>query len=96
MKFRRKPETIDAVQWDGTYEMFHFICGYFIAIEVSPEKYKTRDRKTVFSFQDEKFVILNLSGKKEIRPGDWIIEDKNERIFTLRPQIFEQRYEKDV
>lgn len=77
-KFRKKPVTIEAVQFSGNNwnEIAKFI----------NTKYK--------AFCEERYIIIQtLEGNMRADPGDWIIRGVNGEYYPCKPEIFEKTYE---
>ncbi len=79
MKFRKKPVTIEAVQWNGanTEECYAF-CPPLLK-----ETYRANGKLT----------IPTLEGKMLCDTGDWIIKGVKGEFYPCKPDIFELTYE---
>jgi hypothetical protein len=91
MKFRRKPVTVDAVQFtnpDGPL----------------PEGIRREEARWAGSWSDQsffnkkygsiyKFFVDTLEGPLEIKVGDWIVTGIVGERFPVKPDIFVQTYE---
>lgn len=78
MKYRKKPITIEAVQWTGENikEIGHFTRG-----------------KAHYNVWLDTFEIKTLEGTMIANVGDYIIKDINGEFYFCKPDIFEQTYE---
>ncbi len=79
MKYRRKPEEVEAVLFDGNN--FDEI-GRFVGFEGSV----TGRKKTL--------GIKTFEGVKEVEPGDYIVKNNRDQLYPCKPDIFEALYEK--
>ena len=82
MKFRKKPITISAMQWDGTVE--------------SIDKINSRFGQDVKYYDDEDGVYvscLTLEGELTVSPNDWIIKGIKGEVYPCKPDIFSATYE---
>lgn len=80
LKFRRKPEVIEAVQLtDGTFDE----CLEFID-----------DRSICEENRDECCItIATLNGDIDAHSGDWIIKGALNEFYPCKPNIFTENYE---
>lgn len=79
MKYRKKPVTIEAVQWTGSNldELREFV----------PEEH--RNNKI-----HQPLGIKTLEGVMTISKGDWVIKGVKGEFYPCKPDIFEMTYEK--
>ena len=97
-KFRKKPVTIEAMLFDGTYAETHAV--YKWVEENTQGSYDTNnpaggvpesgvsiDARTGF------MVIATLEGEMQAKPGDWIIKGVQGEFYPCKPEIFEATYE---
>lgn len=95
MKYRKKPVEIEAMQWDGSEELYHFIAGHFGLKKIAANCYRdfTDDGQRVFAFEGGKFFIATLEGRMEVSPGDYVIEGVQGEFYPCKPDIFNQTYD---
>lgn len=79
MKFKKKPVTIDAIQWNGknTEEVLKFL-GESLTININA---------------DDDFKINTLEGTMTASVGDFIIKGVKGEFYPCKPDIFEQTYD---
>ena len=77
MKFRKKPVTIEAIQWtgDNTSEIGEFLAGVHWATS------------------GDNPVIPTLEGDMVVSLNDWIIKGVKGEFYPCKPDIFEATYE---
>lgn len=77
MKFRKKPVTVEAIQWDGnnTEEIGEFMDGIHWAMSGGNP------------------VIPTLEGDMVVSLNDWIIKGVKGEFYPCKPDIFETTYE---
>lgn len=80
MKYRKKPVTIEAIQWTGSNvdEMKDFV-----------------NDAGIISFCTGELLIKTLEGTMLAREGDYIIQGVNGEFYPCKPDIFEKTYEKE-
>lgn len=78
MKYRKKPITIEAVQWTGENikEIEHFTRG-----------------KTRYNLWLDTFEIKTLEGTMIANVDDYIIKGVKGEFYPCKPYIFKQTYE---
>lgn len=78
MKFKKKPVTIDAIQWNGenTEDVLKFL-GESLNVNVDADGFK----------------INTLEGTMTASVGDFIIKGVKGEFYPCKPDIFEQTYE---
>ena len=78
MKYRKKPVTIDAVQFNGVNhdEIADFCAPHTIENDV-----------------DFRLFIPTLEGKMTVRIGDWVIRGVKGEVYSCKPDIFALTYE---
>lgn len=85
-KFKKKPITIDAVQFDGNYPSSELL---FLGLNhekiVSIGKYDKNLRT---------LIIHTLEGDHTASSGDWIIKGVKGELYPCKPDIFALTYEK--
>ena len=80
-RFRKKPVVIEAVKWDNSMEVYHFL-------------YNWTPKPVVSAFHpDESLMIETLEGWLKASRGDWIIKGVKGELYACKPDIFEQTYE---
>ena len=84
MKFRMKPEVIEAFQWTGGPEQTE-----------NPEWIVTAMIMKQASIQKDplQLVLWTLEGVHQVNPGDWIIKGMGE-LRPMKNETFLQTYEK--
>ena len=85
-KYRKKPVTIEAVQWNG--DNAEEVLGFSMTGEnpIWGHDYRINsEEKTV--------LILTLEGEMTARVGDWIIRGISGEFYPCKPDIFEKTYE---
>lgn len=78
MKYRKKPVTIEAIQWDG----FNIdeICAFI--------------GETMASFDASgKMQIYTLEGTMTAQEGDYVIKGVQGEFYPCKPDIFAETYE---
>lgn len=85
MKFKKKPVTIEAVQWNGdnVSEILEFVNHSDIRIT----SYESE------GVQKEELFINTLEGSMHASEGDWIIKGVHGEFYPCKPDIFEETYE---
>lgn len=78
MKFRKKPVTIEAIQWNGEN-----------VIDV--DKFAGNEEK--IQHKNGELFIPTLEGVMKANLGDWIIKGVNGEIYPCKPDIFAKTYE---
>ena len=80
MKYRKKPVTIEAMQWTGTevckVELWRFAKGKW------------------FIDENDNLIIRTLEGNLKANVGDYIIKGVKGEIYPCKPDVFERTYEK--
>jgi len=82
--FRKKPVTIQAIQWTGenTKEVLDFIGRQITVGQVN-----------MFTGKVVDMDIPTLEGTMKATVGDWIIKGVKGEFYPCKPDIFEQTYE---
>lgn len=78
-KFRKKPVTIEAVQWDGNNVEEVFTLGGMRELETD--------------FLEEDLIVHTIEGDMRASKGDWIIKGVKGEIYPCKPDIFAETYE---
>jgi hypothetical protein len=83
-KFRKKPVTIEAIQWTG------------ICLEDAEDIGKQLGSEREITFTgDGTMYISTLEGVMAANKGDWIIKGVQGEIYPCKPDIFEETYGED-
>jgi hypothetical protein len=81
-KYRYKPVTVDAVEWEGSLPR---VIKGLLPFDVAPEWHVNDGGQLVITtFQNEEVCQL----------GDYVIKGTQGEIFSCKPDIFEEIYEK--
>lgn len=81
--YRKKPITIDAVQWDGYAETANEFIGEAYGTDW---EYETGGSTSI--------LIPTLEGNMLCREGDWIIRGVKGEFYPCKPDIFDATYDK--
>ena len=81
MKFSKKPDTIDAVQWliTNVPDIMVFL--------------NTTELRAVFTPDGLLLVIQTLHGERRVRPGQWIVQDAEGSCFSCSGEWLHARYD---
>jgi hypothetical protein len=82
--FRKKPVTIQAIQWDGSIKSGEQIAALLPAVSLHAEKDDPRPPR---------LSIVTLEGVMIARVGDWIIQGVAGEVYPCKPDIFAATYE---
>ena len=82
MKYRKKPVTVEAVQWDGTPEDATPIINWIL---------DTGERAA--HWDEGRIYINTLEGTMAAEPGDYVIRGVAGEFYPCKPDIFEATYE---
>lgn len=86
-KYRKKPVTIEAWQWNGETN-----------VDSAPDWLKAahKDFKAGFDWQmgTVHMSLSTLEGRHLASPSDFIIRGVEGEIYACKPEIFEKTYEK--
>lgn len=82
-KFRKKPETVDACQFDGNIRSL----DDFPISEVG--KFKLQSENGRYTI-----IIPAIDGYRKVLPGDWIIKNSNGEYYSCDNYTFTMVYEK--
>lgn len=85
MKFKKKPVTIEAIQWTGENiaEIIEFVKGD-VRIDAESNDGQTSRRE---------LHINTLEGVMHASKGDWIIKGVQGEFYPCKPDIFEKTYD---
>lgn len=87
MKYRKKPVTIEAVQWIPN-ERGSRLGGWPKSKAWAPAK------KWLVSSVDLSLYIPTLEGEMKCKPGDYVIKGVRGEFYSCREDIFNETYEK--
>ena len=82
-KYRKKPVTIEAIQFLDTPEQLDKLSNFMGEIEVS---YENPDKPVI--------MIATLEGVMAASVGDYIIKGEDGEFYPCKPDIFKKTYEK--
>jgi hypothetical protein len=88
MKYRKKPEVVNAVIWNGN-EFENGIPSWI----GNALRSKPGSKGSVFRTGD-KVQVFASDGMMIADPGDWIIKTKNGDMYPCKPDVFKTLYEK--
>lgn len=101
MKFRKKPVIISAFQWfpklphkvytDSMNIKYRIWEGG--VYELSEGQLYDKGLRFVKPVKSQ-IVVETLEGRYEVTPGDWIVTGIKGEIYPVKPDIFEQTYER--
>lgn len=89
-KYRKKPVTVEAWQYNGTFAS----CPEWVANAIEKRIIKRGQNahlNTVIA--GEQYDIVTLEGDMHISMGDYIIKGVNGELYPCKPDIFEKTYE---
>lgn len=78
--YRKKPVTIEAIQFDGSIQSFSDIKNF------------VKD-DCVITKKPPLLIIHTLEGDMVASPGDYIVKGVDNEFYPCKPKIFEQTYE---
>ncbi len=90
-KYRKRPVTVEAKQWDGTEASADEIADWVNASD-EPSLILVVDRRA----KDGPLIsmsIITLEGNMEVSPGDWVIRGVEGEFYPCKPGIFDKTYE---
>lgn len=90
-KFRKKPVTIEAMQWDGTDECAVWITAWVLNNE-GVASYQCADACDGTA-NTHHLVIETLEGGMLANAGDWVIRGVAGEFYPCKPEIFAATYE---
>lgn len=89
MKYRKKPVTIEAVQWTGiNLEEIKSFVGKDLEYDIIDTAWKVGKGAPKVSMK-----IKTLEGTMEASIGDFIIKGVNSEYYPCKPDIFEKTYD---
>ena len=98
-KYRKKPVTIEAIQWDGKnlVDVSAFLCNQTREEALKKINSSAISRK---KWNDIESIVLGngldidtLEGRMEASIGDYIIKGVNGEFYPCKPDIFAKTYE---
>ncbi len=85
-KYRKKPVTIEAMQFDGTKESANDILGWIGTCGgLAKRTHRTKPERGL--------TIATLEGDMHAAPGWWIIRGVQGEFYPCKPDIFTATYE---
>lgn len=81
MRYRKKPNIVDAIQWLGNNHIE--ICFKF------PNELQTNNNL-------DEIIIKTLEGTMIVSIGDWIIRDTEGNIYPCKDVIFKNEYQEEI
>ena len=97
--FRRKPLTVEATQFDGTFESGAQIVRWALSCGVSIEYHPfladhfKGDPQVYVAHPDPFLRIPTLEGTMIAKAGDWVIRGTHNEFYPCKPEIFRDTYE---
>ena len=94
MKFRKKPVTIEAVQFvyttEGIEQLKEF-CGGALGDIKKNRHPSAKAEAQIMTLEDGKdyFIVAHVATE-----GDWVIKGVQGEFYACKPDIFEQTYER--
>lgn len=85
--YRKKPVTIEALKWDGTWDSMDTIKARW------PELQTTHLDSHPPSRTVRRWGIKTLEGYHQVSVGDYIIKGVKGEFYPCKPDIFELTYE---
>lgn len=85
-KFRKKPVTIEAIQFIGTNAME-------INAFTDGKSFPARESFSNPHWERKQLIIPTLEGEHVASYGDWIIKGVKGEFYPCKPDIFESAYE---
>jgi hypothetical protein len=87
-KYRKKPVTIEAIQWTG--RNFDEICNF---IQQFHGHKVAHEGAEALAIRSGDFYIKTLEGTMTASKGDYIIKGVKGEFYPCKPDIFEMTYE---
>lgn len=81
MKYKKKPEVIEAIQYTG--DNYKEICD-FVGKEL---------RRPMIQYEPLEIIIETLEGNRIVKVNDFIIKGEHGEFYPYKPDIFEKTYE---
>lgn len=95
MKYTKKPVTVDAIQYEGTYQSVQQIREWMANEEVLVT-YSCEDSSPDCPDTDHTLLMTTVEKSVWSGPGDWIIRDASGALSSCRSDIFTDTYELDA
>ena len=93
-RFRKKPVVIEAVQWDGSDEVWESLWTWGGGRGNDVDGWDASDAKILRQDEGEPTLwIETLEGGHVASPGDWIIRGVKGEFYPCKPDIFAATYE---
>lgn len=100
-KFRKKPVTIEAMQFAGTPAETHAVylwiekntAGSFEPTAVLEGKEPAPESGVAIDPSDGRLIIATLEGLHWANVGDWVIRGVAGEFYPCKPEIFAETYE---
>lgn len=94
-RYRKKPISIEAVQWcgDNWSEVAEWVYGE--VPELAEDDYDSDDFTIVPAEQAGQLSILTLEGEMYANTNDWIIKGVQGEFYPCKPDIFDMTYEEE-
>lgn len=89
-KFRKRPVVIEAMQWDGSYEVQQRIVTW--SAEVEGQEAWGEPKVSGWFDGDYYLACRTLEGEMRANVGDWIIRGVQGEFYPCKPAIFEATY----
>lgn len=87
MKFRKKPDEIEATQWQKL--------GDRVGVLQYPQSPIIQDCAVCgVDLNSHGWIKSGASGGWTVHPGDWIVISGSSGLYPMRPEDFEKAYEK--
>ena len=93
-KYRKKPVTIEAMQWDGTAESATPIINWILSHDGSATYWAPGEWDSAAP-QAAYLVIMTLEGQILASPGDYIIKGVQGEFYPCKPDIFAETYDEE-
>ncbi|MEV6219841.1 hypothetical protein [Nocardia sp. NPDC051833] len=93
-QYRKKPVTVDAMQWDGTAEGATPIIDWVLANDGTARfSCSQPDSGPCRPGKPHSIAIDALEGAMHASPGDYVIRGVAGEFYPCKPDIFQQTYE---
>lgn len=92
MKYRKRPVTIEAFQWDGDLKDSN---GNYYVPDWAVEAFEsgTMYYKSILANMPPELIIHTLEGDHITNIGDYIIRGIQGELYPCKPDIFAETYE---
>lgn len=98
-KYRKKPVTIEAIQWTGKnlIDIYSFLCDKSRKEIIKEINHDFQDTRVWGNYEanivQNGLYISTLEGKLKSDIGDYIIKGVNGEFYPCKPDIFAKTYE---